>query len=383
MASLKEHFCLTRNNFLLNPKASEADRDLFFGTNRNHEIVTDIENRYLAGDVARYYIYGNYGTGKTHLLYHLKAHFEQHDDVVNIRPYIVQVEAQSGSRYQSLHRRMLDAIGVTDLERAFSQFVAQISDYDERHSQLLDLFPSENAVNAMGFLQSSQQNRTLAWRWLSGEKLSSPEQQQLAVTSILSDTGDLVDLMTAIGELFRANDENLLFLIDESESIHNVSNRDAQISWHDAFRRLAGEDNQSVGFMLTFYTNPSYPPPAFLEEGDITTRLGEYGIIRLEAMETPELQKFLKDLLREFVDKDLAEAVIAAKSLDTEHGVYPFDRDGYSAFAEEAQNHPDRTIPRTIIRAITASAIEALRTGADLINAEIVDQKGREEFSAQ
>lgn len=380
VSTLQEHFNLNRASFQLNPKVSAEDRKLFFGSDFNIERIRDIENSYLAGEVPRFYMYGTYGTGKTHLLYHLKDHFERNSDPVQVLPLIVQVEALGSTRFHSLHRRMLDAVSMDRLAHALGRFQASIADYAEMQLKFATLFPNENQRNAMAMLRSTQANRTLAWKWLAGERLSASEQQVLAVTTSQLETGELVELLVAIGELFILGGERLLFLIDEAESLHNVTNGDAQTSWHDAFRRLAGEDNHSVGWILAFYETPTQTPPGFMTQGDILDRLGDRGVMRLEALPQLVLRKFLSDLLTDFVITERAVAAIKKHGLDTEVGVYPFTRDGFEAFLDEAKNDPDRAIPRTIIRAVTSCAIEALRKGQDGIGPETVREKAPAEF---
>src|SRR3954454_2370045 len=99
MTSLQSQLCLTRPNFQINPKQSFEDAKLYFGQNRNTQIIQDIVTGYMAGYVPRRYVLGNYGTGKTHLLYHLKHHFEQEDQEHGVVPVVVQIEAEGKTRF--------------------------------------------------------------------------------------------------------------------------------------------------------------------------------------------------------------------------------------------------------------------------------------------
>jgi len=381
METLKEHFGLTRPNFLLNPKQLAADRQLFFGDSENARLIEEIESSYLGGDVPKYYMWGNYGSGKTHLLYYLKHHFETEDTVESVLPFVVQMEAQSTTKFQALHRRFLDAVTPRVLSDAYSQFRAKYAVQDERDAALAELFPSEDTRKALHFLEPGPA-QAIAWKWLSGSSLSANEQTIIGVIGGINETGDLVELLVAIGELFRRVGKNLLFLIDESESLHNVSNNDAQRSWHDAIRRLAGEDNRSIGWIMTFYATDNDEPPQFTRDGDILDRLGDRGILVREPLESVAVDKFLKDLFGAFVDKDIAKSKIEEHGLDSDLETYPFTRDGYAAFTTEAAAAPDRSIPRTIIRGLTSCAIEALRRGVPAIDEQIVAERAPQEFSS-
>jgi hypothetical protein len=380
MQTLQELFCLTRPNFQLNPKQSAADRSLFFGDNENNRLIEEIETSYLGGDVPKYYMLGQYGSGKTHLLYYLKHHFETNDTAVPVVPLVVQMEAQSNTRFQSLHRRFFDAITPKRLSETYSQFRSQYPEYEDREAALTELFPSDDARKALHFLEPGPA-QAIAWKWLTGEALSNNERAGIGVLGSITETGDLIELLVSVGELFHRVNKNLLFLVDESESLHNVSNNDAQRSWHDALRRLAGEDNRSIGWILTFYANDNDEQPGFTREGDILDRLGDRGQIVREPLEPVELKKFLKDIFSTFIDDDLAKTKITAEDLGTDIEHYPFTSSGYDAFIEEASANAGRAIPRTIIRGLTSCAIEALRTGNALIDDDIVNRKAPQEFS--
>ena len=379
MNTLQDQFCLRRANFQLNPKQSADDRTLFFGDQEHINLIESIETSYLGGDVPRYYLFGQYGTGKTHLLYYLKHHFEAQTTIEPILPLVVQVEAEGNTRFRSLHRRFLDAITPKRLSDAYSQFRSAYPEFDERDQKLTELFPDEDTRRALHFLEPGPA-QAIAWKWLTGERLTNSEQQSIGVVGAVSETGELVELLVSIGELFKNVDTRLLFLIDESESLHNLNNNDAMRSWHDAFRRLAGEDNRSIGWILTFYASDNDEAPVFMREGDIMDRLGDKGIIVREPLQELEVKKFLKDLLDAFVDHDVAAAKIANGSLLTDPENYPFTPSARQAFLREAAATPDRAVPRTIIRALTSCAIEALRRGEPIITERIVDAKAPQEF---
>lgn len=380
MNTLQEHLCLRRPNFQLNPKQSFEDASLFFGQQRNQEFISRVELGYMAGHVPRIYLFGGYGTGKTHLLYHLKYHFETTLEPMRVLPFVVQAEAESKTRYQALHKRMLDALSLTRLEKAYVDYNLSLG--DDRESKLRELFSDDNLYQAMQLLMAGPANKTLAWRWLTGERLSVPDQGNLGVTSNLTETGDLVELLVVIGELFKRSGQHLLFLVDESEALHNVSQGDAGRSWHDAFRRLADHnDNQSVGWILSFYTTMQEEPPTFMMEGDITTRLGKEGLLTLEPLGSVEVKKFLSDLLAAFVDRDAADSRIKAKGLDTTIELYPFTKSGMSQFVQHASADPHNSIPRTILGALTACALEALRSSTNVFDAELVDRVVPPEFA--
>lgn len=380
MSALQQHLCLNRANFAINPKQSFDDAELFFGQSRNKEIIKKIETGYLAGYIPRIYLYGNYGTGKTHLLYHLKHHFDNHKEPINVLAIVVQMQVETKSRYQTLHKKMLEAIGIEVMKDAYLSYAAQLG--LDREAKLHELFPEANTYTAMQLLPSGKMLQTLSWRWLSGEKLSNADLQNLGVTSNLDDTGELVAVLVHIGELFKRTGRHLLFLVDESEGLHVVTQEDARRSWHDAFRRLSDQqDNQSIGWILTFYTVMANEPPPFMMEADIVTRLGREGMVTLDPLAPVEVRKFLFDLLAAFIDRDCAKERIAEQSLATTAELFPFTESGLDAFIAHAETAPELMIPRVILKAVTALALEALREGHAVFDADLVEAVVPQEFA--
>jgi len=378
--TLQQQLCLNRVNFQINPKQSFEDAKLYFGSDQNRQIIREIETGYMAGYVPRIYLFGSYGTGKTHLLYHLKHHFDQSKQSPEIAAYVVQIEAESKTRYQSLHKRLLDAVGIDALEKAYIDY--SLAPGGDREARFRELFEDPNLYRVMQLLPTGPANKNLAWRWLTGDKLSAGEQMQLGVTSLVTETGDLVDLLVRIGELFKRTGKNLLFLIDESEGLHSVSNGDAQRSWHDAFKRLADQnDNQSVGWILTFYTTLHDEAPTFMLEGDITTRLGKGGQRLLEPLQPVQVKEFLVDLLKAFIDKGCAEEAIRAGNPKGSLSHYPFTDSGLETFVEHSGAAPENAIPRTILRALTSCALEALRRDTRVLDAPLVNEVVPAEFT--
>jgi hypothetical protein len=370
---------LNRENFQINPKQSLQDAKLYFGKNQNAELIAAITKGYAAGYVPRVYIFGNYGTGKTHLLFHLKYHFESLKDAAVI-PILVQLEAESRTRFQSLHKRLLDGITIERIDKAYQDF-AFVAGAD-RDARFRELFADPNLHRVMPFIQAGPAFKHLAWRWITGERLTSSEQAQLGVTASLTETGDMVGVLIAVGELFKRVDRRLLFLVDEAEALHNVSNADSQGSWHDAFRRLADpNDNQSVGWIVSFYQTLNDDAPRFMMEADITTRLGRNGRIQLPPLQNVEVRQFLVDLLGSFVDKDCAAAHVASASKADPVTYFPFTDGGLNAFLEHARQAPESAIPRTILKALTACALEALDNSSPLLDADVVNRVAPAEFA--
>jgi hypothetical protein len=140
-------------------------------------------------------------------------------------------------------------------------------------------------------------------------------------------------------------------------------------------------DNQSIGWITSFYASMQDEAPAFMMEGDIQTRIGNQGIIVLDPLVPVEVKKFLTDLINCFVDKKCASETIAKDKITTTVDLYPFTKDGLDQFIHHASTDQHNALPRTILKAVTACALESLRSNKPVFDSELVDQVVPQEFA--
>ena len=77
--------------------------------------------------------------------------------------------------------------------------------------------------------------------------------------------------------------------------------------------------------------------------------------------------------MRNLIDEAEAGTRIANGSLDTEVGIYPFERTAFELLADYATQDPTRALPRYIINAINECAIQAWDEEKQLIDETIVN----------
>jgi hypothetical protein len=116
-------------------------------------------------------------------------------------------------------------------------------------------------------------------------------------------------------------------------------------------------------------------------EGDITTRLGKGGQRLLEPLQPVQVKEFLVDLLKAFIDQGCADEAIKAGNPKVSPGHYPFTEAGLEAFVEHSGAAPENAIPRTILRALTSCALEALRRDTRVLDAPLVNEVVPAEFT--
>jgi hypothetical protein len=94
-----------------------------------------------------------------------------------------------------------------------------------------------------------------------------------------------------------------------------------------------------------------------------------------------QVKEFLVDLLKAFIDKGCAEEAIEAGNLKVPLTHYPFTDAGLEAFVEHSGAAPENAIPRTILRALTSCALEALRRDTRVLDAPLVNEVVPAEFT--
>jgi hypothetical protein len=152
-----------------------------------------------------------------------------------------------------------------------------------------------------------------AWRWLTGQKLSTKELQEIKVTRNLGEVGvgDLVLALQACGNLARSVGACLIFFVDEMEELQNVREGDAAESWHQYIRKLASNDNFSVGFIIGFKADTRDDSPKVLVRGDVFGRIAANNYIELETLAAPaNVKQFVQEMLAHLVNQNTPRNII-------------------------------------------------------------------------
>jgi hypothetical protein len=277
------------------------------------------------------------------------------------------IECQDDTGFEYLHKRMLNSIGLENVKAAVTKFL--MDQGPNRPDAQKKMFGSSNLIVATQVLSIGDEQ--LAWKWLTGSALNATELRSLNVTANLEDTADLTDVVIRLGRLFQAQGRRIVFLVDEAEGLKNVTKPNAQRSWHDGIHRLAGTENNAIGFVLAIYVDNTHQPPEFITEEDIIgRRIPKSDIIDLAAYADPdEVRAFLTDLLNARVDF----SSIASYPQDTTRETYPFTADAMDLFFQEILAGASPT-PSKIIEAISESALAAHLASQDKIDLAVVQE---------
>jgi hypothetical protein len=386
MIEFPKWFCLKdRLNFTINPQINSGDARFYFGRDDiKTRLQRQLRRSLIAPGVPKLMVWGPYGSGKTQALFYLEHYLK--NDILNLcqgvpHTLYVAIEMRSNSTAAHLHRQMMEALGKETVVDWIIRLFDQVSDLDVALEELVD---DPNIVRALKEQRISGDSAFYAWRWLTGQILTTNELNSLLLTRNLGTVGvgDLVNVLVTIGNLADKVGEKLIFLLDELEELQNVRAGDASESIHQYFRRLAEPANASVGFLVSFKADVFDDAPSILLRSDIISRVGTSNYVEIPPLPAvSDVQTFVSELLQKLIDQEQAQAHIAEHNLDTEPGVYPFEHSAFELLADYATQDPTRALPRYIINAINECAIQSWDEEKYLVDEGIVNDMSQYVFA--
>jgi len=371
MEEFREWFCLrNRTNFTIDPKVNPEDARFYFGRDEIKErVLRQLRRSFVAPGTPKMMIWGPYGSGKTQTLFYLQWVL-QHDTPHTVH---LDIEVQNKSDAASVHMQLLETLGKETVCNWVKALFNQVPDL---RATLIEMAGKPNVATALEHLRSGGDIHLAAWRWLTGQLLSTKELENLGVTHNLGQmgAGEMVVGMLAIGRLAERNGQKMVFLIDEMEELQNVRTGDATESIHQYFRRLSDAANSTVGFIIGFKANTLSEGPRILVREDITSRIGMNAYIEVGHLPAvSDVRRFMEEMLAHLVDTDRAEARIQAQALEVTLKTYPFSPSAFDQLADYASQDPYKALPRNIINAINECAIQAWDEEKPLVDDQIVN----------
>jgi len=373
---LAEALCLKegRKNFQINVRSSQKDRHVYFGRRKlNEELTKYIRQRYSMGMPPKKYIYGLFGAGKTHTLYNIKYQLEESPEASSqgykVRCFMVEGEFRKKTGFEYLHEQILESIGLDDVKILVQRFL-QNHATENLPQMLCNRFGNSNVAKALHNLGLGAQNVTL-WKWLCAGKLASSELTTLGLTKNLNTAEEMTSLIVGLSKMFTEENIHCLFLLDELEGLQNVTDDDAQRSFHDAFRKLASDENDCGGFIISLHAGKEEDIPFFIYETDITNRIGKDNIHDLQYLqEEADVEKFLEDLLSLIIDPNKKSESEGRGNIPKGLQWYPFADDAKDQFVDLAVRAPTASLPRNIIKAVNECAIQTVTRDSRIIELE-------------
>ncbi len=389
--TMREYFFLKRSDsFSIDPW---NDNRIYFGDTQLFQRITRrLETDFVQPrGVPKFFVFGAYGSGKTHTLAHICYELERYT-MHRAEPIYVDI-APLGSRerFQRIYARLLDAVGLERVYEAVEVVADQISGIDKVSGML------DNNVLPFGdsTLKVSQANvfrnvlfggrqTQLSWEWMKGRRNTPDQATMLGVQKDIVEPSDLVNCLLNIGALYyRGTGKKLVFLVDEAEAIRSVTNPDSLDEIVHMIRLLLENANNYIGVIFAVQAEGGMEaiPEVFSRE-DIRRRVDyDLGYIDLVIMvsQVASAKDFMIRVLEYLVDQEEASRTIQAESLETTSALFPFTESAIEAISQHVADNPHLASPAFIISAMSNAAVEAWRRRAErdmhfLVDQEIVEE---------
>jgi len=371
--TLKEYFFLKKSDSLsIDPL---RDREIFFG---EAQLVQRISNR-IESDfvqprgVPKFFLFGAYGSGKTHALAHIAYKLEA-DYKSRAEPiYIAMPPLGSKERWARIHSRLVDSIGLDRIGSAAETIADQAKGTDKIkgffEAGILNFgdetLKLSQANVFRNFLFGGRQAQ-LSWEWLKGRKNTPDQATMLGVQKDLSEATDSVFCLLNIGALFyQATGRKIIFLVDEAEAVRSVTNADSIDESQHMFRLLLDNANNCVGLVLAIQSEAGMETIGeFFTREDIYRRVDfEQGFINLGDMvsQVNSARKFIVNILQYLINQEKAGHAITEENLPTQKECFPFTEEAINAITQHISDNQQQASPAFILSAMSGAAIEAWR----------------------
>ena len=376
-APLNERFCLKgdRKNFSIDFRNNSEDRAAYFGKRKmNEAIIQSIRSRYMMGNQPKKILYGQYGAGKTHTLFNIMYQLQDSEDAKKNTSYeikccFIDAEFKEKTDYNYLHTQMMEAMTLERVREITEEYLAKNAGPDLEEKLRNEFGGDANIARAIRALGFAGEPITL-WKWLCGGMLTPAELTSYHLTKNMDTVSEMYRVLTGIARLFFKKNVYYLFLLDEMEGLDNIRKQDCRESFHDAFRKLADDDNNVVGFIISIYAMREEDIPEFVFREDVITRLNRENIHSLEYLAEDGIRQFLKELFSLVVDEEKKKKKEEGGQIPKNLEYYPLTDDAMDEFVNLAVSAPVASLPRNFISALNEGAINATHRDSNVIDVQ-------------
>lgn len=390
---LKDYFFLKdRESLSIDPW---RDCNQYFGaTKLNLQIQKRLESDFVSPRaVPKFFVHGSYGSGKTHTLAHIDYVLKTDDRYPPTEPiYIDIAPLVAKERFERIHTRLLDAIGLDRIRNAAEATADQHPDPDKVKGFISsgalpfgDQALKTSQANVFRNLLFGGRQAQMSWEWLKGRKTTVDEAQTLGTQKQLVDAQDFVFCLLNVGALFYVGcKKKIVFLIDEAEAFRSVTQPDSQSEVKHALRIVLENSNKYVGCVLAIQVEGGQEGIGdFFMSEDIQRRVDfAQGYIDLNGLVSGvgDARTFMTQMLSYLVNQPKAAEAIKAEGLKTTPELFPFTEEAIESVSTHISNNQDKALPSTIISWMGNGAIEAWRRREksskhhQLVTAEIVEE---------
>jgi len=370
--SFAEWFCLKdgRDNFRIDPI---RDQDLMFG---NAEWKTQIE-RYLDRALllkrpVRLVWWGQYGIGKTHRIRY--TIHQINDRKLQFHPVeVVARDLQDKSGFELLHHYLVSNLDLDKVRPWIEQYLLKLRLKQPGPVPLETISASQDVVNAFRILGGDNPNLVnVSWRFLCGQNIKGETQLANVSKPQLDSSLDFASVLQILATIIQTETGNqLIYFIDQVETLSKISNRNAEARWTESLRAVLDITNLSV--VVAIGAERQDGIPTIMLQPEIIRRFTQGNYVQMAAFEKPEAEQFVRDLLETLIDPGRRDSLtqtedLAKKNAGYEPQLYPFTRSAFEVFCRYFADQPNIGKPSEILEKMDFVTSEAYFAGRRVID---------------
>jgi len=336
------------------------------------------------------FIYGDYGSGKTHTLHYFHRYVSEQHGVEVLPIFVPQPQVDARSTPSDLFRSIITAISPVEIFELLSKIWDTHQDELQQHTEL---------YKRISVLQKHVQNRDLSYvlykyiisrpaedytviKWLSGERCTSKEKQMLGVISDNSDPNIAIRTLLTLFRLFNKYEQKyMLLLLDELETLRVLSRRKL-VDFETFFRQLVSEQHGIATVMAQSVEQTLEDGIViFLGTSPVGSRIGyPQNYVFLKPFDDPaDVMGFMKELIAQLrpADVNLSELVGKAKKETGEtvqEDLFPFTEEALDLMCQSILESGPSLFPRNIQNAATQCLGEAMSQNKGIITTDEVSE---------
>jgi hypothetical protein len=373
---LNDWFCMKPERLNFKPRIPE-DAGVIFCHDQilNDEILASIQAAFAKSEPVKMLLYGDWGVGKTHLLYHVQYWLKQDEADYPATPVIIEIgDLTKVSRFDEVVRPFLDRLGLDAVIQLVHSYrgvkpnVTQALVAAGVSSQVAEAFsklllaspgsaPPQAAVMAFDYLKGPNKGKAGA-----AAGLSEPLTQSQGLYAVLKSLGKMHATV---------NVRQILFIADEGAKLEDMSHGAVtERHWSHVNRLIFAEENRSFGFIYTAGFRRSVPLGVF---GDSFGEAPAHHLFELPNLGPSGVDLYLSRLKESFVDRARAEAIFSkgtAREIGYYWEMYPFTARARAEFVGYFSRHREAAKPRDISKKLDDVAFVAGQKGKRLIDSD-------------
>ena len=380
VASISDWFCLKpgKENFTIIP---ERDQAFLFGKGQwRDDIDARLNLSMVLREPVRLVWWGDFGIGKTQRLQYMR-HVIKEGDLPFFPVAVTCKDLTTKSGFGELHYDLVNNIGFSQVREIVASYNKKVDAKDPVALPLSGVSAVADVANAMERIgDKNDQLAHAAWKFLTGLKLEKGEPSLANVTKAQLDSSiEFASVLRCLAWVVRIEiQKELLFLIDQMETLTNITNRDFENGWVETLRAVL--DVRELGVVCAIGAVRPELLPAIVNRPEILSRFKQDNYVRLPAYEPETAKDFLTDLLAEWIDSNRRDSVVAQEKLDQVPGyspsTYPFTDTAFDSFCGYLTNDPRDAKPREILERLNRVAAQACLNRIRLISKDELIRQG-------